>query len=147
MRSLRRLCILIPDLQHIFDADPHLYIIFHESPILPFRQSANLRSILVPSSLPPGDEVILPQNHSTGSCNCLRWMTCPLISSDVSISRRNVTLNFFDSFDCTSSHVVYLIRCRGGCSIAWYIGVTKNAFSVSSNGHKTTVNHPKPLSR
>ena len=141
---LNRLRNIIRELQHIFDSDPHLSRIFPEPPILSFRQPANLRSILVPSRLPHGGGAIVSYSHSTRPCNRPRCMTCPLISSDVSISRGNVTFNFFDSFDCTTSHVVYLIRCRRGCSNAWYIGETKNALSVRINGHRTTIKHPKP---
>ena len=41
--------------------------------------------------------------------------------------------------------MVYLIRCRRGCSKAWYIGETKNALSVRNNGHRTTNNYPFPV--
>ena len=138
---LNKLRNITRDLQHIFDEDPILSCIFPEPPILAFRQPPNLKNMLVRSRLSFVGEDDL--RGSIQPCGHARCKTCPIICRDVSIKRNNVNFDIRGNYDCKSSNVVYLIRCKHGCSSAWYIGETKTALTTRMNGHRSSIHHPK----
>ena len=122
------------DLQQILDNDPTLKHIFPKPPMIAYRQTPNLRRILVRSKF--------SSNGPTGTfpCNKPRCKLCNLIDDNGNIPIPNSQEIFRPSghFKCSSSSVVYMIRCDI-CPDTIYIGETGQSLRNRMNGHKQTI--------
>ena len=134
---------IIRDLQPIISDDPYLSRVFPEPPMIVYRQPHNLKSILVRSCLPDIMNETQQPEGSNKPCGRPRCQTCALINRDISITRENVTFNISGHYNCTSTNVVYLIRCKI-CSEQWYIGETKQPLHMRMNGHRSSIYQANP---
>ncbi|XP_072433467.1 uncharacterized protein [Chiloscyllium punctatum] len=125
---------VLRDLQHIINEDEHLAKTFPTPPLLTFKQTPNLKQIIVCSKLPSS------QDNSIQPCHGRRCKTCQSVDTDTAITRGDTSHLVHGRYSCDSANVVYLIRCRQGCPETWYIGETEQRLRQRMNGHHTTIN-------
>jgi len=127
--------------QHLIDNDPYLRRVLPLPPLLAIRQPQNLKQTLVRSKLPS----LTPTQNGTQPCNKPRCLTCPLIDTNTTVTRHGIIHNVNGNFNCNSTNLVYLIRCRQECDDAWYIGETKQTLRERLNGHRATIRNRSTL--
>ncbi|XP_072436175.1 uncharacterized protein [Chiloscyllium punctatum] len=122
------------DLQHIINEDEHLAKTFPTPPLLAFKQPPNRKQIVIHSKLPGC------QDSSLQPCQGRHCKTCQSVDIDTTITHGNTSHLVHGMYSCDSANVVYLIRCRQGCPVAWYIGETEQRLRQRMNGQRTTIN-------
>eukprot|EP00061_Rhincodon_typus_P003558 g20383.t1 len=98
--------------------DPTTKDIFPLSPLSAFRRDRSLHDSLICSTLPTS-----PTTSGTFPCNRKKCYTCPNTPHLTSIQSSKQTFHIRQRFTCTSTNVVYCIRCSQ-CGLL-YIGETK----------------------
>ena len=108
-----------------------------EPPILGQRNPPTLRSLLMPSVLPPA----VPHISGCYKCNNKRCVMCAehLVSSmTVKSDQTDKTYQLQDRLSCDSTNVVYLLYCDT-CKNAQYIGETKNSLKTRFYLHRSHI--------
>ena len=116
--------------------------IFNDRPLFSNKRDRNLRSFLVKG--------VLHSNNDPGTFRCSRKRcnTCPYIVSHTSIVGPNSSLKITDHFDCTTSNVVYCIKCSL-CNLL-YVGETGRRLGDRICEHLRSIRKndlDKPVSR
>ena len=116
--------------------------IFNDRPLFSFKRDRNLRSFLVKG--------VLRSANEPGTFRCSRKIcyTCPHIISHTFIAGPKSSLRITDHFNCTTSNVIYCIKCSR-CNLL-YIGETGRRFGDRIRDHLYDVRKndlTKPVSR
>eukprot|EP00061_Rhincodon_typus_P002785 g18458.t1 len=101
-------------LQRIIDDDEHLAKIFPTPPLLAFKQLPNLKQTIVRSKLPSLQYNI--DNNTIQPCYGNLYKTRQNFNMDATITRGSSTHRVHGRYSCDSANIVYLIRCKQGCS-------------------------------
>jgi len=111
--------------------------VFQDTPCIVNRQPPNFKRIIVSSKFCSLDS---SNKAGTYKCNKPRCLTCNHVSNETTLRYHGRTLYIKGHYSCSSTNVVYLIRCKK-CIDAWYFGETCNALHIRLNGHRQTVTH------
>ena len=129
---------IIRNLQHLLDNDDRLSKAVPDSPILAFRQPANLKQLIIRSKLPSQPD--MDNTSTTRPCNSILCKTCAIIDPVSTIRRADISHTTHGTYTCNSTGLVYLIRCQKDCENAWYVGETCQTLRQRMNGHRSTIN-------
>lgn len=125
---------IIYDNFKILQNDQNTKHIFTTPPLMAFRRDTNLRELLVKSRLPK--ESNAPGTSPCGRSNC---RTCHHINEDTVISTSRSTFTVHLSFTCTSTCLIYCIKCTR-CRML-YIGETCRQINNRFGEHLRNVEH------
>ena len=134
-----RINTILRDLQPILRDDPYLSAVFPQIPIISYRQPTSIRRRLIRSQLQStdGQEV-----GSISRCHAHSCLTCDVVYNEAIIRGNDqVSHTIRGHFSCSSSNIVYLIRCSK-CPNAWYVGETSQMLKRRMNGHRASLNNP-----
>ena len=126
----------------LLESDSVTSNIFNDRPLFSFKRDRNLRSFLVKG--------VLRSANEPGTFRCSRKIcyTCPHIISHTFIAGPKSSLRITDHFNCTTSNVIYCIKCSR-CNLL-YIGETGRRFGDRIRDHLYDVRKndlTKPVSR
>lgn len=120
----------------ILSRDPLVGEYFPDPPLVAYQRHKNLRDMLVHSKLRSSSS-----KPGTAPCNTPRCLVCPFIDSINTVRGHNKHFTVNRSFTCTSTNLVYVIRCAR-CNIL-YVGETGRAFSVRIKEHLADIRHER----
>ena len=125
--------------QRYLSTDDYLRTVYPKQPLLAIKQPPNLKQQLVRSKLKPqaGEQNCVEPCHKR-SCE-----TCEIICTDTTFNRYDKTHKTRGEFTCSSTNVVYLIRCAKGCEQGWYVGETSQTLRGRMNGHRRDIREDK----
>ena len=111
----------------LLESDSITSNIFNDRPLFSFKRDRNLRSFLVKG--------VLRSANEPGTFRCSRKVcyTCPHIVSHTFIAGPKSSLRITDHFNCTTSNVIYCIKCSR-CNLL-YIGETGRRFGDRIRDH------------
>ena len=111
-------------------------------PVVGERNSKNLRSIIMPSVLPP----VVNQSENPGIKKCSKkCVTCREHLVETHKFSSSVTRESFSirhNFTCTSDNIIYLLFCCR-CDRSQYVGETRNTLKVRLALHRTHIRQDK----
>ena len=126
----------------LLESDTNTSRIFNARPLFSYKRDRNLRSFLVKGVLPSDKE------PGTFRCSRNRCNTCPYIVSHTSIAGPKSSVRITDHFQCTTSNVIYCIKCSR-CNLL-YVGETGRRLGdrIREHLHDVRTNdQTKPVSR
>ena len=133
--SMQHLKSIVRDLQPIIDNDPTLSKIFPDPPVIAYRQPPNLRNTLVKSKLTLQPNGTFPCDGSA-KCKCCDHID----NSDIRVPNSTDIFTPVGHFNCNSSNLVYMIRCRK-CADIMYIGETSQKLRKRVGQHRQSINN------
>jgi hypothetical protein len=89
----------------LLTTDQETSAIFDQPPLFSFKRDRSLRDYLVKGTL------LSEKESGTFKCSRSRCFTCPHISTHTTVTGPKSTFKIADHFECTSSNVVYCIKC------------------------------------
>lgn len=122
---------------HIIDSDTRLKQVFTKKPQLVFKRAPNLKDHLVKSDIrPPPTQSFL--NIADGNYKCGNCAQCSFTHKCKSFNHPHTgkTISIRGAITCSTTHVVYLIRCP--CGLA-YVGKTTRALRTRISEHRSTI--------
>lgn len=130
---------IIRDLQPLLDNDSSLSQALGGRPFIAYRQPPNLKQLLTHNNT----TTRLNTDTGTRACNKPRCQLCCHIHPDNTITGpNNITHTISGLFNCSSSNIVYAIKCQQ-CPSALYIGQTGQTLRQRINGHKSDIKNHK----
>ena len=117
---------------HILQTDPALSGCFSEPPLIAYKKPQSIRDILVRSKLhnKTTNTQSTPGTHPCGKSAC---KTCPFLDKAIRIKGPKQTFTVQRSFTCSSTNIVYVIRCCR-CGML-YVGETKRTLQERVREH------------
>ena len=117
---------------HILQNDPALSDCFSEPPLIAYKKPQNIRDTLVRSKLcnKTTHKQSAPGTQPCGKPSC---KTCPFLDKTTRIKARKQTFTVQRSFTCSSTNIVYVIRCTR-CGML-YVGETKRTLQERVREH------------
>lgn len=123
---------------HIIESDEALKKVFPDKPKMIFKRAANLRDTLVKSDMRPQNPLpvflAMPDgNYKCGNCaQCSYTHKCKFFSHPH--TGKNISIR--GAITCSTTHVVYLIRCP--CGLA-YVGKTTRPLRTRMSEHRSSI--------
>ena len=117
----------------LLQQDPIIADAFKEKPMVAYKRPQNTRDILVRSKLRShthGQPAATPGTRTCSQNNC---KSCPFLDTATIVKGPKTSFAIRRSFSCTSSNIVYVIRCTL-CNLL-YIGETKRSLVTRVKEH------------
>ena len=113
--------------------DPFTKEAFQQPPLFAYKRPTNIRDMLVRSKLSVNRPHTTPVTPGTQSCNHPRCKICPFLDHNTKVIGPKASFSIKKSFSCTSTNLVYVIRCTQ-CAML-YIGETKRTLATRTAEH------------
>ena len=122
--------------------DPYLKKVFPSPPMVAYRRPKNLRNFLIKAKIPPNP----PQREKRcppgmKKCNGNLCETCPFVLETRTFQGpfNNKKVDINSPLNCSSSNVVYCLKCDKNNCRQIYIGQTQRTLKERFSEHKTSV--------
>ena len=113
-------------------------------PIVGKRNCANLRQLLMKSSLPSGSDKVKTQGKGCLQCMKVKCVVCKNHLQQTKTFRSvrtGQTFHIRDEATCSTRGLIYLVDC-GKCGDVQYVGETERSLAERFYGHRYDIRHP-----
>ena len=121
---------------HLLLDDESTSASFPAPPLVAFKNPANIRNWLVHSRLKSNPSPLV--QPGTRPCNLTLCRSCPFLDKELRIQGAKTSFHIKKHFTCTSSNIVYVVRCVS-CNML-YVGETLRSLEERVREHIRNIN-------